>query len=139
MFWDDIQTPLKGSSIQRGFSSKIPFIPKYSFPTWLVYKTSSFDLPKFKEHKFTSHPTCNTLYVNKLTMLFAGVLNSWSNSLKPGGHDTNQDKKKMTKDAYYEGSSQHSTEDLTKGRNGKRPEHLKFFLLVFLNSQTSCK
>jgi len=65
-------------------------------------------------------------------MLFAGVLNSRSNSLKPRGHDTNQDNKKMAKDAHYESSSQHSSEDLTRGRNGKRPEHLKFFLLVFL-------
>jgi len=38
----------------------------------------------------------------------------------------------MTKDAHYERSSQHSSEDLTRGRNGQRPKHLKFFLLVFL-------
>ena len=46
--------------------------------------------------------------------------------------DTNQDNKNMTKDANYERSSQHSSEDLTTGRNGQIPEHLKFFLLVFL-------
>jgi len=49
----------------------------------------------------------------------------------------------MTKEAYYhshhEKSSQQSSEDLTKdiadltkGRNGQKPEHLMFFLLVFL-------
>jgi len=45
----------------------------------------------------------------------------------------------MTKDAHYEKSSQQSSEDLTKdltdlirGRNGHKPEHLMFFLLVFL-------
>jgi len=38
----------------------------------------------------------------------------------------------MTKDAHYERSSQHSSDDLTSGRNGQRPEHLKFFLMVFL-------
>jgi len=65
-------------------------------------------------------------------MLSVGVLNSRSNSLKPKGHDTNQDNKKMTKDAHYERSSQHSSENLSRGRNGQRPEHLKFFLLVFL-------
>ena len=57
--------------------------------------------------------------------------------------DTNQVNKEMTKDAHYHShykkSSQHSSEDLTKdltdltrGRNGQIPEHLKFFLLVYL-------
>jgi len=76
-------------------------------------------------------------------MLSAGVLNSRSNSLKPGGHDTSQDNKKMTKDAndhsHYEKSSQHTSEDLIRGRNGQRPEHLMFFLLVFLMIRICCK
>jgi len=45
----------------------------------------------------------------------------------------------MTKDAHYEKSSQQSSEDLTKdlpdlprGRNGHKPKHLMFLLLVFL-------
>jgi len=49
----------------------------------------------------------------------------------------------MTKDtndlSYYEKSSQQTSENLTKdlanltrGRNGHKPEHLLFFLLVFL-------
>jgi len=49
----------------------------------------------------------------------------------------------MTKDAqdhsYYEKSSQQTSEDLTKDladltreRNGHKPEHLLFFMLVFL-------
>jgi len=42
----------------------------------------------------------------------------------------------MTKDANYhahnEKSSPLSSEDFTRGRNGQRPEHLMFFLLVFL-------
>jgi len=52
----------------------------------------------------------------------------------------------MTKDAHYEKSSQQSSEDFTKdladlarGRNGHKPEHLMFFLLVFLKNKTSCK
>ena len=32
MFWDEIQTPPKGSHLLRGFSSKSLFIHKYSFP-----------------------------------------------------------------------------------------------------------
>ena len=65
------------------------------------------------------------------------------NSLKPGGHDTNQANKQMAKDAHYhshyKNSSQHSSEDLikdlaylTRGRNRQKPEHLMFFLLIFL-------
>jgi len=42
----------------------------------------------------------------------------------------------MTKDAnyhsHYEKSSPLSREDLSRGRNGQRPEHLMFFMLVFL-------
>jgi len=59
--------------------------------------------------------------------------------------DANQANKEMTKDAHYEKSSQQSSEDLTKdltdlarGRNGHKPEHLMFFMLVFLK-KTSCK
>jgi len=70
---------------------------------------------------------------------------SWSSSTKAFAvvNDTNQANKEMTKDAHYlshhKKSSQQSSEDLTKdlvdltrGRNGKKPEHLFFLLLVFL-------
>jgi len=57
--------------------------------------------------------------------------------------DASQVNKKMTKDAndhsHYEKSSQHASEDLTRGRNGQRPEHLMFFLLVFLIISICCK
>jgi len=86
--WDEHQTPLKGSHLLRGFLSPSLFIPKYSFPTWLVKRAHTFELPKLKEHKFVSHPTPYTI-LYKQTMLSAGVLNSRSNSLKLGGHDTN--------------------------------------------------
>jgi len=143
-YWDEHQTPLKGFHLLREFISPSPFIPKYSFPKWLVCKDSSFELPKLKEHKFVSLPTpCTFLYVNKLTMLSAGVLNSRSNSLKLGGHDTIQASKEMTKDSnyhsHYEKSSQLSSEDptkdladLTRRRNWQILEHQIFFLLVFL-------
>jgi len=132
-FRDDFQTPPKGFHLLRGFSSQRFVIPKHSFQTWSIKRTPSYTLPTLQEHKLNSHPNpCTILYVNKLCMLSAEVLNLRSNSLKPGEHDTNQDNKKMTKDANYERSSQHSSENLTRGRNGQRPEHLKFFLLLFL-------
>ena len=71
-FWNAIQTPIKGSYLLRGLSSKSHFIPKHSFQKLLMSKTYPYELPKLHEHKFTSHiPPCNILYVNKLTMLFA--------------------------------------------------------------------
>jgi len=76
-------------------------------------------------------------------MLSTIVINSRSNSLKLGGNDTIQDNKEMTKDSHYhphyEKSSQLSSKDPTKDladlsrrRNGQRPEHQLVFLLVFL-------
>jgi len=51
-------------------------------------------------------------------MLFAGVLNSRSNSLELGGNDTNQVAMKMTKEskdkAHGEQSSQQKIQDPTK-------------------------
>jgi len=132
-------TPPKGSHLLRGLSSKIHFIPKSSFQKWLVSRTYPYELPKLHENKFTSHtPPCNILYVNKLTMLFAGVLNSRSNSLQLGGHDTIQVAKKMTKDSrdnsQCEQSSQQSSQgptkyqmDLTRRITWHRPEHQLFF------------
>ena len=143
-YWDEHQTPPKGIHLLRGFISPSPFIPNYFFPKWLVCRDSPFELPKLKEHKFVSLSTpCTLLYVNKITTLFAGVLNSRSDSQKPRGHDTIQANKDMTKDSHdhshYEKSSQLSNEDptkdladLTRRRNGQRPEHQMFFLLVFL-------
>ena len=61
-------------------------------------------------------------------------------------HDANQANNEMINDAHYEKSSQQSSEDLTKDladltrrRNGHKPEHLMFFLLVFLKNKTTCK
>jgi len=111
---DEIQTPSKGSHLLRGFSAKHHVIPKYSFQTWLVSRTYPYELPKLNEYKFTSHSIPhNILYVNKLTMLFAGVINLRLNSLQLGGHDTIQVAKKMTKDSrdnsHCEQSSQQSS------------------------------
>ena len=59
----------------------------------------------------------------------------WWKDMRRATSDTTQTHKKMmTKDANYEESSQQSREDLISRRNGQGPEHLKFFLLVFLNN-----
>jgi len=98
-FWDENKTPPKGSHLLRGFSSKSHLIPKYYSQTWLVSKTHPYELPNLNEHKFTSHSISrNILYMNKLTMLFTGVLNSRLNSFQLGGHETSQLAKQLTKD-----------------------------------------
>jgi len=67
---NDFQTPPKGFHLLRGFSSQRFVIPKQYFQTWSVYSVPSFELPKFKEHKSSSHPTpCTILYVSQLTVL----------------------------------------------------------------------
>ena len=68
------------------------------------------------EHTCASHlPYTN--HVNKLTMLFAGVLNSRTNSFEHGEHDTNR---QMTKDTTRTSqkvqSSQYTKSGPTKPR-----------------------
>ena len=72
-------------------------------------------------------------------MLSVGVLNSRSNSLKPREHDANQANKEMTKDFILHNQKSSQSRDFTRGRIGQRPEHLKFFLLVFLMIRICCK
>jgi len=142
-YWDEHQTPPKGFHLLREFISPSPFIPKYSFPKWLVRTNSHFELPKLKEQVcFTSHTLhsfiCEqTHYVIYMSSKFEVEFSqTW-------GHDTIQANKEMTKDSNYhsryEKSSQLSSEDptkdiadLTRRRNGQRPEYQMFFILVFL-------
>jgi len=129
---DDFYLPPNGFHLLRGFFPKNIIIPKQSFPTWSVYKTSFSELPTFQDAK-SSLPisSCVLLSNCNLTLSYAGVLNSWSNFLQLGGHDVIQKYIKMTKDATLEGSSQQVNKDLVNRRNGQSPKHLKFFLLVF--------
>jgi len=46
--------------------------------------------------------------------------------------DANQAHKEMTKDDKVHKEKSSQSRDLTRGRIGQRPKHLKFFLLVFL-------
>jgi len=56
-----------------------------------------------------------------------------------GGHDVNQVNKKMSKDSNLHNEKSSQSGELTRGRIGHRPEHLKFFLLVFLMIRKYCK
>ena len=47
-------------------------------------------------------------------------------------HDENKKYMKMTKDNILEGSSQQANKEVINRRNGQGPQHLKFFLSVFL-------
>ena len=102
-FRDDIQKTPKGYHLLRGFSQN-HFIPKYYFQTWSVARIQPCNLPKLNEHKFSSHlPYTN--HVSKLTMLFARVLNSVTNSFEPREHDTNQHISKDTTNTSQNGQS----------------------------------
>ena len=46
--------------------------------------------------------------------------------------DANQVNKEMLKDANLHNEKSSQSRDVTRGRIGQAPEHLKFFLLVFL-------
>jgi len=130
---DDFYIPPNAFHLLRGFFSKHIIIPKQSSPTWSFYRISISELPTLKNSK-SSLPfsSCTVLFDSKLTLLYVGVLNSWSNSLQLWGHDTTQIHNKMTMDANLEGSAQQAKQDAINRRNGQGPKHLKFFLLVFL-------
>jgi len=81
----DFYIPLNGFYLLRGLFPKNIIIPKQFFPTWSVYRTSFSELPTFKYAKSSLPLFSSTiLFDSKLTLLYAGVLNSWSNSLQLG-------------------------------------------------------
>ena len=61
-----------------------------------------------------------SLIYSKLTLFYAGVLNSWTNSLQLGEYDENPN-------------------DAINRRNGQGPKHLKFFLLVFAKDEAQAQ
>jgi len=91
------QNPSKGLHLIRSFSQQMHFEPTNSLQTLHVTRTIPSKLRKINEHKFSSQLTYINR-VNKLAMLFEGVLNSRMNSFQPGGHDTNHNNQQMTKD-----------------------------------------
>ena len=95
-FRDDLQKPPKGYPLLRGFSQTNRLFPKHSLQPWSASRIHSCELPKLHEHKFVSHPKLRNIFSgNKLTMLFAVVPNSRTNSFQLGGHDTNQSNKQI--------------------------------------------
>ena len=111
--------PPNGFQNLRGLFPKYIIIPKQFFPTWSVYRTSLSELPLLTNSKSClpfSYSTVN--FDSKLTLLYAGIQNSWMNSLQLGKHDGDQVR-----------------EDFTNGGRGHPPKHLKFFLLVFLKNK----
>jgi len=145
-FRDDIHKPLKGFHLLIGFSQTKHFFPKHFLQTWPVSRTHSSELPKLHGNKFdleTTYRNFSIFLVNKLTMLFTGFLNLWSNYFQLGGHDTTQINNQMTKDTTNTSqlgqSSQHTRLDLTrpqKSHSRRRtkhgPKYQLFFILVFL-------
>ena len=88
---DDFYIPPNGFHHLRGLFPNHIIIPKKSFPTWSVYRTSFFELPTLKSSKSSLPLSSSTFLIDsKLTLLYAGVLNSWSNCLQLEGHDTTQ-------------------------------------------------
>jgi len=118
-FRDDLNIPPKNVPLLRRFSQTNHLFPKHSLQSWHVSRISPYELPKLHAHKFVAHPNLRNIFsVYKLTMLFAGILNSRSNSLQLGGYDENQKYMKMTKDVVLEGSSQQAKKNFITRRNG---------------------
>jgi len=82
------QNPSKGLHLIKSFSHQIPFDPTNSLQTLHLTRTTPPKLLIFNEHKFVSPLTYRNLsvyQVNKLTMLYIGVLNFRSNSFQLWG------------------------------------------------------
>ena len=117
---DDFFIPPNGCHHLRGLFPKHIIIPKQIFPTWSIYRTSFSEIPLFTTTKsclpFSSSFNCK----NKLTLLYAGIQNSWTNSLQLEEYDENQ-------------------KDVVNRKNGQGPNHLKFFLLVFSKDEAQAQ
>ena len=111
---DNLFIPPNGCHHLRGLFPKHHIIPKQIFPTWSIYRTSFSEIPLFTNAKSCLHFSSTFNCKTKLTLLYAGIQNSWTNSLQLEEYDENQ-----IKEAFING-----------GR-GHPPSHLKFFLLVF--------
>ena len=112
---DDFFIPPNGFHHLRGLFPTNIIIPKQFFSTWSVYRTSFSELPLRTNSKSCFPFSSSTVNCeSKLTLLYAGIQNSWSNSLQLGEYDRDQIR-----------------EDFTNGGRGHSPKHLKFFLPVF--------
>ena len=111
---DNLFIPPNGCHHLRGLFPKHHIIPKQIFPTWSICRTSFSAIPLVPSatscFPFSYTFDCKS----KLTLLYAGIQNSWTNSLQLGEYD----------------ESQVNEVFINEGR-GNSPSHLKFFLLVF--------
>jgi len=88
---NDFYIPPNGFHHLKGLFPKNIIIPKQSFPTWSFYRTSFSELPTLTNSKSSLPFSYSTVKIDsKLTLLYAGVLNSWSKSLQLRGHDVTQ-------------------------------------------------
>jgi len=62
-FRDDLQKPLKGSHLLRGFSQTIHFFPKHSLQTWPVSRIHPCELPNLHDLRFASHPKLRNISI----------------------------------------------------------------------------
>jgi len=97
-FRNDLQKPPKGYLLLRRFSQTNNLFPKHSLQPWPVSRIHPCELSKLRNISLFHILNLEIFFGNKLTMLFAGVLNLRTNSFQPGGHDTNQSNQQMTKD-----------------------------------------
>jgi len=113
---NDFFIPPNGFHHLRELFPKNIIIPKQFFSTWSIYRTSFYEIPLLTNSKSCLPFSYSTVkFDSKLTLLYAGIQNSWTNSVQLGEHDGDQVR-----------------EDFTNGGRGHPPKHLKFFLLVFL-------
>ena len=78
---DDFFLPPNGFHHLRGLFPKHIIIPKQIFPTWSIYRTSFSEIPLFTNAKSCLPFSFTFNCKNKLTLLYAGIQNSWTNSL----------------------------------------------------------
>ena len=114
---DDFFIPPNGFHHLRGLFPQNIIIPKQIFPTWSIYRTSFSAIPLVTTAK-SCFPFSSTFHCkSKLTLFYAGIQNSWANSLHTI-YDVNQ-----IKGAFNNEGQDHS------------PSHLKFFLLIFAKDE----
>ena len=119
---DDFFIPPNGFHHLRGLFPKNIIIPKQIFPTWSIYRTSFSAIPLVPSAKSCIPFSYTFDCKSKLTLLYAGIQNSWANSLQLGEYDENQ-----LKVAFYNEEQDHS------------PSHLKFFLLIFAKDKAQAQ
>ena len=95
---NDFFIPPNGFLHLRGlFPKKNIIIPKQFFPTWSVYRTSFSELPLLTNSKSCLHFSYSTVnFDSKLTLLYAGIQNSWTNSLQLGEYDGDKKEEDFT-------------------------------------------